>query len=52
MISVTGRPTKAGTWDLSAEIFEDLDKSICSAVEEKEVTGGTSVENEEKENRV
>ena len=38
VISVTVRPTKVGTWDLRAETFEDLDKSFCSAVEEKEVT--------------
>ena len=38
MICITDRPTTVGMWDLSAEIFDDLDRSFFSAVEEKEMT--------------
>lgn len=51
MIHVTERPTKVAMWDLGAEIIKDLDKSFFSEVGKKEMIGGSSVENEKKENR-
>lgn len=49
-MSLTGQPQ----WECGILVLRSLktDRSFFSAVEEKEMTRGASVENEKKENRV